>query len=339
MISSCWSIIYLCALIFSPTICETLKQRRVVVTGATGKLGRLVVQELLSRRIGLLNESVAISVSAAVRDLDKAQSIFAKELASESDRLNIVKCDLTSAMDISNICENADAVIWCATGFKGAENLSIWDKFIGLFSSKSTKDVPIDIASLALIGESLSKKSNNLCENGPQIVMCSSAGVTRPTWSEEKKQKLVGAADIPIIRLNPLDILGTKRESEDVIRKSGVKYSIVRPCGLNDNWPSGRPLLSQGDVAVGRICRSDVASLLVDILLDSQATMKTFEVLSIPGYPKPRSYLVFLLMAQYAILQQLVPGEILAPNQLAMGQTYEQLDKGEEGRLGKRKGD
>jgi hypothetical protein len=40
---------------------------------------------------------------------------------------------------------------------------------------------------------------------------------------------------------------------------------------------------------------------------------------------------------QYAILQQLVPGETLQPNQLAMGQTYEQLDKGQQGRLGKRK--
>ena len=29
-------------------------------------------------------------------------------------------------------------------------------------------------------------------------------------------------------------------------------------------------------------------------------------------------------------------GQLLAPQNLAMGQTYEQLDKGEEGRLGKR---
>jgi hypothetical protein len=34
----------------------------------------------------------------------------------------------------------------------------------------------------------------------PQFVLCSSAGVTRPGWSEEKKKKFVGAADIPIVR-------------------------------------------------------------------------------------------------------------------------------------------
>ena len=40
--------------------------------------------------------------------------------------------------------------------------------------------------------------------------------------------------------------------------------------------------------------------------------------------------------ATYAILQQLLPGEKQDAAQLAMGQTYEQLDKNEVGRLGKR---
>ena len=45
----------------------------------------------------------------------------------------------------------------------------------------------------------------------PRVVMLSSAGVTRPGWDEAKKEKLVGAADIPIIRLNPGGILGKAR--------------------------------------------------------------------------------------------------------------------------------
>ena len=44
-----------------------------------------------------------------------------------------------------------------------------------------------------------------------------------------------------------------------------------------------------------------------------------------------------VLDVTYALMQQLVPGETLAPQKLAMGQTYEQLDKGEQGRLGKSK--
>jgi hypothetical protein len=55
----------------------------------------------------------------------------------------------------------------------------------------------------------------------PSIVLLSSAGVTRPSWSKKKAQRLSGAADIPIVRLNPGDILNTKFKAEERLRKSG----------------------------------------------------------------------------------------------------------------------
>jgi hypothetical protein len=91
-------------------------------------------------------------------------------------------------------------------------------------------------------------------------------------------------------------------------------------------------------------------------VFESAAAGRTFETIALPGYPTPRDFGLQLqrltpdadltpadglnqqaaLDAQYALLQQLVPGETLQPNQLAMGQTYEQLDRGEQGRLGVR---
>ena len=35
------------------------------------------------------------------------------------------------------------------------------------------------------------------------------------------------------------------------------------------------------------------------------------------------------LAAQYAVLQQLLPGEVMDPTQLEMGRTYEQVDRGQ----------
>lgn len=168
-----------------------------------------------------------------------------------------------------------------------------------------------------------------------------------------------GSAGIPIVRLNPFGILGVKAESEDILRNCGVDYSIFRPTGLNDKWPANqRPIFSQGDVAVGRINRKDVAKILVDLLSTPEATGKTFEAFSIAdseGYYPPASSINTALgrlqldsetngkgpsdevvRATYAIMQQLLPGEKQAADQLAMGQTYEQLDKGETGRLGKK---
>ena len=51
--------------------------------------------------------------------------------------------------------------------------------------------------------------------------MLSSAGVTRPSWDDKKKAELDGAAEIPIVRLNPFGILGIKAESEEKLRQSG----------------------------------------------------------------------------------------------------------------------
>lgn len=178
-----------------------------------------------------------------------------------------------------------------------------------------------------------------------------SAGTTRPSWDENKKQKLKGCAEIPIVRLNPFGILGLKAESETKLRDTGVNYCIVRPCGLNDKWPEGaRPVFSQGDVAVGRINRKDLAKILCDVLTLPESCDKTFEIIGLAGYPPPISIGPALarlkldseslseseVEATYAVCQQLLPGERQDAAALAMGQTYEQLDKRETGRLGER---
>ena len=134
--------------------------------------------------------------------------------------------------------------------------------------------------------------------------------------------------------------------------ETGISYCIVRPCGLNDQWPeNSRSIFSQGDVAVGRMNRKDVAKILVECLETNEATGKTFEVFSLSGYQPSLSLATALsrldsdngkgpsidsLKATYSALQQLLPGEKQDSAALAMGQTYEQLDKGEVGRLGKR---
>jgi len=324
---------------------RAVRQGKIIVAGATGRIGSLVVEDLLRRNQNAANESISVSVVAAVRNVEKANKMFSNILPD----IEIVKCDLNAPKDIDKICKDADGVIFCATGFSQAS--SVWDKIASVFALSLSPKKLMDVTALSQIGKAMVGKPNSVCENGPSVVLCSSAGVTRPTWSDDKKIRLIGAADIPIVRLNPFDVLGGKRQSEEALRASGARYCIVRPCGLNNNWPAGRPILSQGDVAVGRTNLKDAAAILVDAMLDSTAVQKTFESITMPGLPKPLSYTEQLsrmskdgekqmseetLFAQYSILQQLVPGETLAPNKLAMGQTYDQLDKGEAGRLGER---
>jgi hypothetical protein len=95
----------------------------------------------------------------------------------------------------------------------------------------------------------------------------------------------------------------------------------------------------------------DVAKVLVDCLVTPEATGKTFEVIGVAGYPAADSIAGALrnlrsdeqglppldvIVSTYTTLQQLLPGEKQDAAALAMGQTYEQLDRGEVGRLGVR---
>lgn len=57
---------------------------KVAVTGATGRTGRLVVEELLAREVGVV---------AMVRDLEKAKEVFPDPLP---NGLDVLECDLTS---------------------------------------------------------------------------------------------------------------------------------------------------------------------------------------------------------------------------------------------------
>lgn len=321
----------------------SVQGKKVLVLGATGRVGRLVVQDLLQR-------DGTLSVRCVVRDKKKASEVLPMEMY--SSRLSVVQGDLSNAKNLKEWCKDVDAAVWCATGFSDAT--SNVNKVLGLLRLKFSPATTVDVAALSELGGIMdAKKCAGLVPDGPAIVICSSAGVTRTTWSEEKKRVLVGAADIPIVRLNPLNILDVKRTGEEALRKSckNGKYAIVRPCGLNDKTPPGRPLLSQGDVAVGRISRLDAAKLLVDTLYEPQACGKTYEALALPGFPYSRGFADQLsrlkkdsdppaelsaLFGQYALLQQIIPGETMRPNELAMGQTYEQLDKSETGRLGVR---
>jgi uncharacterized protein YbjT (DUF2867 family) len=310
--------------------------RRVAVTGATGRTGRLVVQELLGR---------GVEVVAIVRDLDKAKDIFDEN---NTSGLTVAKCNLSSESEIGESLQGCDAAIWCATGFSDAQGPPFLEKIKRLVGIAGAPKTSIDAVGIPAVAKFFLDADRNY----PKIVMLSSAGVTRPSWDATKKARFPGSAEIPIVRLNPFGILNIKAESEEKLRNSGSPYCVVRPAGLNDNWPSGsRPVFSQGDVAVGRINRKDVACILADVLSTREATGKTFEVITLAGYPPADSIAPALnrlrkdteglpneetLDATYITMQQLLPGEKQDSANIALGQTYEQMDQNEQGRFGPR---
>jgi uncharacterized protein YbjT (DUF2867 family) len=285
----------------------------VAVAGATGRTGQLVVTELLA---------AGHQVVALTRDVSKAKDVLPDTI--DCRLIDLATC---TSEDMKAACSDADRMLWCATGFTD--------------SGES-----IDIRGMNELIPAAFPTDSQTAASPPTVVMLSSAGVTRPAWTDEKKERLIGASDIPIIRLNPGGILGKKAEAEQHLRESGVSYCVVRPTGLKfEGWPRGRPIFSQGDVAVGRTNVEDLASVLVDVLSEGGASGKTFEMFTLAGYPPARdgigSALAKLALdgeggaiseaevtATYGVLQQMLPGEEQDATKLEMGRTYEQVDAG-----------
>lgn len=111
----------------------------------------------------------------------------------------------------------------------------------------------------------------------PRFVHVSSAGVTRPN-----RPGLDLSKQPPAVRMNQElgCIMDFKLKGEDVLRESGVPYTIVRPCALTEE-PAGADLIfEQGDNITGKISREDVAEICVAALELPSACDKTFEVKS-----------------------------------------------------------
>ncbi|KAA8519616.1 hypothetical protein F0562_013939 [Nyssa sinensis] len=118
----------------------------------------------------------------------------------------------------------------------------------------------------------------------PRFVHVSSAGVTRPD-----RPGLDLSKQPPAVRLNKElgFILTFKLKGEDLIRESGIPYTIVRPCALTEE-PAGADLIfDQGDNITGKISREEVARICVAALESPYACDKTFEVKSVIPFSEP----------------------------------------------------
>lgn len=109
----------------------------------------------------------------------------------------------------------------------------------------------------------------------PQFIMISSAGVTRPGRPGINLEE-----EPPAVRMNDQlgGILTWKFRGEEVVRSSGLAYTIVRPCALTEKPADKVLMFAQGDNIKGQVSREAIAELCVEALELPNACHKTFEV-------------------------------------------------------------
>ena len=129
----------------------------VAVTGATGRTGRLVVEQALA---------ASHVVTAIVRDEAKA-----KEVLPAAVQLKCLDLASSDGAAMREACADTDCLVWCATGF-------------------SDDGESLDVRGFAELLPSLDHlKKAGEAHAAPTVIMLSSAGVTRPVWDDSKKER------------------------------------------------------------------------------------------------------------------------------------------------------
>jgi uncharacterized protein YbjT (DUF2867 family) len=228
---------------------------KILVAGATGGVGQLVVAKLLAKNL---------QVRALTRTRSKAVSMF-------DNRVEIVPGDLRYPDTLTQAVNSVDYIV-CCTGTTAFPSLR-WD-FANLFQPSNSPE--------AVDGEGV----KNLVAAAPsdlkRFVFVSSAGVLRKD-------------ELPYNILNVFGVLDAKLTGEKAIISSGLPYTIVRPARLIDGPYTSYDLntllqaktdgkkgikIKPGDCFLGETSRIDVANVCVESLFCDNTINKDFSIIN-----------------------------------------------------------
>lgn len=249
---------------------------KVVVTGAGGRTGKLVLQKLLA----LTDQFEPL---ALVRTEKSAKQLKKQVQGLTDDQVAVY--DVTKN-DARNPLENYDKLVICTSA---TPKIKIWSiiklfflKLIGRgknvrpeFTFPNGQPYVVDwLGTKQQIDLAKASKSIN------QVVMVSSMGGTQP----ENFLNTIGRVPEDDKSGN---ILLWKRKAEEYLIQSGLAYTIVHPGGLLDKQGGeNKVIMDFDDTLLQRktrtIPRDDVAEVCIQSLTDRNAQFRSFDVITEP---------------------------------------------------------
>jgi len=203
-------------------------KRPVLVVGATGRTGRLIVAQLLER---------GISVHALARDEAKGRTL--------PSAVKLFIGDVRSSHTLIAPMAGVGAVIIANSGGVQRDNSA---ELVDYFGTGN------------VIGQALAAHVD-------LILFVSNLGATGPAHYMDVEPSSVG----------------WKARAEEIVRRSGIPYCIVRAGWLADGPGGERISVSQGDTAEGRLARADLADICARLLAIPEARGKTLDVVAAPA--------------------------------------------------------
>ena len=230
-----------------------LNTDKILVAGATGGVGQLVVAKLLAKEL---------NVRALTRTRSKAESMF-------DNRVEIVEGDIRQPNTLFDAVTGIDYII-CCTGTTAFPSLR-WD-FANLFKPSNSPE--------AVDGEGVKNLVAAASQNLKRFVFVSSAGVLRKD-------------ELPYNILNAFGVLDAKLMGEKAIAASSLPYTIIRPARLIDGPYTSYDLntllraktdgkkavaVKAGDSLDGETSRIDVANACVECLFNDSTVNKELSI-------------------------------------------------------------
>ncbi|BAY27165.1 NAD-dependent epimerase/dehydratase [Calothrix sp. NIES-2100] len=244
----------------------------VLVVGATGGVGQLVVGELLEKGLG---------VRILTRNPSKAQKMF-------NDRVEIAVGDIRDAATLPAAVANVTHIICCTgtTAFPSGrwefDPSPSWIEWPGLLVDPKLRESRAKNSPQKVDGQGVSNLVAAAPSNLQRFVFVSSCGILR------KDQ-------LPFSILNGFGVLDAKQKGEEAIANSGLPYTIIRPGRLIDGPYTSYDLnsllkaktdsklgvvIGKGDKLVGDASRIDVASACVECIFQPASARQIFELVN-----------------------------------------------------------
>ena len=228
---------------------------KILVAGATGGVGQLVVAKLLAKEL---------QVRGLTRNKAKAESMFA-------GKVELVEGDIRYPDTLGEAVKDINYLI-CCTGTTAFPSTK-WD-FANLFQASNSPE--------AVDGQGVKNLVSAAPKDLKRFVFVSSCGVLR-------KDRL------PFNILNAFGVLDAKLMGEKAIAASGLPYTIIRPGRLIDGPYTSYDLntllraktdgkkavvMQTGDDLNGDTSRVDVANACVESLFYDTTINKDFSIVN-----------------------------------------------------------
>jgi uncharacterized protein YbjT (DUF2867 family) len=251
---------------------------RVLVAGATGGVGQLTVAKLLEK---------GFPVRVLTRSAQKAQTMF-------NNQVEIAIGDIRHPTTLPTAMENITYIICCTgtTAYPSAKwDFDTTNEVEGLGSLIEWGKIYLD-----------SEYRRTHARNSPE--QADAQGVSHLVSAAPKNLKrfiFISSCGIlrkdkpPFSLLNTFGVLDAKQKGEDVIIRSGLPYTIIRPGRLIDGPYTSYDLntllkaktggklgvvVGTGDTLVGDSSRIDVAAACVECIDNPVTEAKAFELVN-----------------------------------------------------------